>query len=198
MNKALLTILTIFILALSTPVKAQSFEDGSKAYDVGDYSRAFEIWLPLAERGDAGVQTLIGAMYKEGNGVPQDYAEAMRWYRMAAEQGLARPAFYIGVMYYKGQSVQQNYQEAARWYRIAAERGYARGQHLLGMMYATGQGVLQNYVTSHMWYNIANANGETEAIKLLNALNDLLNQDQILEAQARARKCFNSNYQDCD
>ena len=40
----------------------------------------------LAEQGYAEAQYVLGYMYDEGAGVPQDFKEAVRWYRKAAEQ----------------------------------------------------------------------------------------------------------------
>ena len=42
-----------------------------------------------AEQGSDHEQRLVGTMYYEGIGVPQDYSEAVKWYRLAAEQGNA-------------------------------------------------------------------------------------------------------------
>ena len=42
--------------------------------------------LPLANDGDARSQVMIGIMYKDGEGVPQDYKQAISWYIKAAEQ----------------------------------------------------------------------------------------------------------------
>lgn len=162
MRHALLAILTVFFLALGTPVKADRYWDGMQAYAEGDYSTAFEIWLSLAERGNKIAQYALAMLYEHGEGVSQNDIKAVHWYRMAAEQG------------------------------------FVVAQYKLGVKYATGKGVLEDYETSHMWFNIARAKGHTEAHKSLTILNDLLKQDQILQAQARARKCLNSNYQDCD
>ena len=59
-------------------------------------------WKPLAERGNAQAQILIGSLYRFGQGVPQDYAEALEWIRKAAEQGDAGGQFGLGVMHAKG------------------------------------------------------------------------------------------------
>ena len=40
-----------------------------------------------AEAGDADAQTVLGAMYDFGEGVPQNYAEAARWFRLAVKGG---------------------------------------------------------------------------------------------------------------
>jgi TPR repeat protein len=42
----------------------------------GDYATALREWTPLAEQGHAKAQTILGAMYKEGKGVPKDIVYA--------------------------------------------------------------------------------------------------------------------------
>ena len=45
-------------------------------------------WYRLAaEQGSATVQYILGQMYRQGKGPPQDYKTAVKWYRLAAEQG---------------------------------------------------------------------------------------------------------------
>ena len=46
----------------------------------------------------ADAQTLVGLMYTNRHGVPQDYAQALIWYRKAAEQRDARAQFGLGLM----------------------------------------------------------------------------------------------------
>ena len=47
-------------------------EKAKSAFVAGDTQTAFEIWKPLAEKGNAKAQNNFGIMYKEGKGVPQD------------------------------------------------------------------------------------------------------------------------------
>jgi TPR repeat protein len=63
------------------------YDAGAAAYDRGDYVTARQLWLPLAEAGDADAQTMLGIIYEEGLAIPHDYAAAMTWYRRAADQG---------------------------------------------------------------------------------------------------------------
>jgi TPR repeat protein len=184
--------------ALAAPVGAQDLNAGFTAYRAGDYATALENWRPLAEDGDATAQVSLGRMYSQGHGVPQDYAEAVRWYRLAAEQGDAWAQDSLGVMYSQGHGVPQDYAEAVRWYRLAAEQGNATAQSNLGTKFEEGRGAPQDYVSAHMWYNIASANGHESAAEWRDELAQRMTPDQIAEAQARARTCMASDYQDCD
>ena len=66
------------------------------------------------------------------------------------------------------------------------------------MIYETGDGVIQNNVSAHMWFNLQNANGINDAKNQRDFVADRMTSAQFAEAQARASKCLESNYQDCD
>ena len=120
--RTLLTALTALML-FATPVVAGDFEDGVAAYNAGDYEKAFRLWKPLAEQGDAGAQYNLGQMYRRGEGVPEDDAKAVYWYRKAAEQGLVEAQFNLGLRYYQGEGVLEDYVQAYAWWSIAATQG---------------------------------------------------------------------------
>ncbi|HIE87808.1 MAG TPA: sel1 repeat family protein, partial [Gammaproteobacteria bacterium] len=71
-------LITTVLLALLIP--ATSF--GASEED----KRWFEETQVEANQGDADAQYLLGLMYANGRGVPQDDKEAVRWYRLAADQ----------------------------------------------------------------------------------------------------------------
>ena len=73
-----------------------------------------------AAQGEAKAQTILGLMYYEGRGVPQDNAEALKWYRLAAAQGDALAQYHPGLMYAKGYGVPQDHIEAHKWFNLAA------------------------------------------------------------------------------
>ena len=75
------------------------------AYERKDFALAVALWKPLAEQGNAEAQTLLGAMYWQGEGVPRDHAEAARLYLLAAQQGYARAQYDIGFTYGFGEGI---------------------------------------------------------------------------------------------
>src|SRR5712672_2540246 len=81
---------------------AGPFEDAAAAHRKGDYSAAMRIIQPLAEQGNAVAQSIVGAMYRDGEGVPPNYAEALRWFRRAAEQGNDNAQTNLAFMYING------------------------------------------------------------------------------------------------
>ena len=120
----------LLVLALlgAQAAEAQTFENASAAYRRGDYAVAFESFRDLAAQGHADAQALVGHMYAEGRGVPQDDTEAVRWYRQAAEQGNAHAQYYLGIMYAGGRGVPQDYVQAHKWINLAAARSSASDQ----------------------------------------------------------------------
>jgi uncharacterized protein len=73
-----------------------ALSDAEQAYQKGNYAKAAKLYRPLAQRGDAIAQTLLGVLYVNGAGVPKDYAEAVKWFRLAAEQGNATAQDQLG------------------------------------------------------------------------------------------------------
>ena len=190
MIKAFLLALTL-VASLAGTAVAGPFEDGKAAYDKSDYATAMRLWRPLADRGDAPLQSLLGAMYAEGQGVPQDYAQAVSWYRKAADQGHANAQYNLGNQYYKGQGVPQDYAQAVAWYRKAADQGDAGAQNNLGNQYYKGQGVPQDYIQAHMWSNLAasrltDPTNRADAVKNRDVVAAKMTPAQIAEAQRLA------------
>jgi TPR repeat protein len=58
------------------------------AYDAGEYDRALQLLLPLAEGGDSEAQCLVGSIYHLGLGSTEpNESEAEKWYTLASDRG---------------------------------------------------------------------------------------------------------------
>jgi len=69
---------------------AGPWEDGMTAYNRGDYVPAIRLFRPLAQQGNAKAQSLLGVMYRKGQGVAKSSAHAFVWFSMASARGDAR------------------------------------------------------------------------------------------------------------
>lgn len=123
---------TAAILAVG-PAGAQSLEESMKtaagAYERKEFALALSIWKPLAQQGNAEAETLLGAMYWQGEGVPRDHKEAARLYLLAAEQGYARAQNDIGFMYGFGEGIPPHDDvQAYKWISLAIERYTSKNQ----------------------------------------------------------------------
>jgi uncharacterized protein len=145
------------IPASRTGTPTQGVDAAYAAYQNGDYATALRLSRPLAEKGDARAQSLLGLIYYNGRGVRQDEREAVKWFKRAAEQGDAASQLQLGIMYSEGRGVPQDYSEAAKWYQLAADKNTPEAEYNLGILYAYGQGVPQDNVLAHMWFNRAAA-----------------------------------------
>ena len=147
-------------------------------------------WQQLAEKGSVNAQFNLGAMYDNGDGVPEDAAEAAKWYHQAADQGHVNAQFNLGVMYANGEGVAENAAEAATWYRKAAEQGDHRAQYNLGALYANGQGVPQSNSESYVWWNLAAMSGNKNLAIKRDRAAEKLTTGELNLAQQRAAKLF--------
>jgi uncharacterized protein len=110
----------VLVFALFGVAAAGTVDDGQAAYLSGDYAKAMRLWLPLAIKGDAEVQNLVGSLYKEGQGVPKDYVKAATWFRKGANQGNANAEISLGWMCVEGYGVPKDDVKAYMWYDLAA------------------------------------------------------------------------------
>ena len=160
----LLASIVALLVAVSTlPVTAQTLEEAEAAYQRGDFTTALLGLGSYVDQGNARAQFLIGRMYENGEGLPQDYESAGSWYRFAAEQGHPEAQYHLGRMYEDGRGVPQDDTQAVWWYRLAAEQGETSAQLVLGVMYATGRGVPQDDTAAVRWYRKAAEQGNALA-----------------------------------
>lgn len=145
---ALLGTTALFLIATGVTFAAQhaqaEFTDGTRAYQGGDYERAYHEWLPLARAGNAAAQRNIGHLFRLGLGVSKDLKVAVNWYRLAADQGLSRAQANLGVMYLRGEGIARDLVKAADWFNKAAEQGHVISQYNLALMLEQGYGVPRN------------------------------------------------------
>lgn len=139
-------------------------EDAKAAYEKGDYSTAFSKFKTLADQHNPIAQYVVGSMYDNGYGVPEDDTEAVRWYKLSAGQGYAIAQDKFGFLYdIGGDGVPKDYVQAVRWFRLAAAQGLASAQRNLGSMYALGTGVTQDYKEALRLFQLAAAQGDAAA-----------------------------------
>ena len=117
----------------------------ARAINTGDFAAAQRILEPIAERGDAPAQYLLGGLYAQGHGVPQDWARADAWERRAADQGFAPAQYALGVAYGRGLGLPRAPVQALVWFTLAASRSSAEeGQNHAAAIQARDE------MTAHM------------------------------------------------
>jgi TPR repeat protein len=112
--------------------------------------KAMEIWLPLAEKGNAEAQWRLGvdywdeSSYSKGEDaevikIPEIGRKALYWITKAAEQGYEWAQIDLGMIYgntdYHGVPVLKDPKKEIYWYKLAANQGNAYAAHLLASIY---------------------------------------------------------------
>jgi hypothetical protein len=69
---------------------AGPWEDGMAAYNRGDYVPAIKVFRAMAEQGNAKAQSVLGVMYRRGQGVSRSPVRAFLWFSRAAARGDAQ------------------------------------------------------------------------------------------------------------
>ena len=94
MRKSILIGGVIMVLAFASGgvsvALAGPWEDGMSAYNRDDYVPAIRLFRPLAEQGNPKAQSVIGSMYRKGEGVARSSKRAFLWFSGAAARGDAR------------------------------------------------------------------------------------------------------------
>jgi len=154
---------------LPEPARAR-FKEGEASYFFGDYARAREYWLPLAEQGYAEAQANLGWMAQRGLGAAANIEQAKKWYELAAAQGQAIAQNNLGALYEHGLGVSQDYAKAVTLYQSSAEAGYRYALFNLAQLYLQGLGVEKDVVKARYWLERAAAQGVAEARAQLKAI----------------------------
>ena len=126
------------------------------------------VWLSkAAERGHAGAQNSLGAIYHFGWGVEKSLAEAVKWYRRAAEQGKPGAMVNLANLYLFDLANEKHYAEGLEWLRKAAELDKTEAQYLLAGLYYEGRAVKQDYAEAARLARLAAEKDFTQAQALL-------------------------------
>lgn len=111
------------------PLRAASADALARAhvaYSRGDYIGVVRMLTPLALRGNARAQALLGFMYENGFGAPQAYEAAVDFYLDAAIQGNPFGQAMLGLMYDKGHGMRPDVVLAYKWLNLAAAHASRR------------------------------------------------------------------------
>lgn len=98
--------------------------DGLTAMKDNRFEEAREIFLPLAQGGNADAEELIGVMYAMGLGVERDDERAFDWYLRASLKGHPGAQSGIGWYYEVGRGIPApDLPRAFAWYTLSAIGG---------------------------------------------------------------------------
>ena len=142
--------------------------EGIAAFNKHDFVTALRILEPLANKGDAEAQYLLGKMCA----VVTDQAKSIEWFKKSSEQGYAKAQAYLGIWYLKGLNVAQDkvkarelLQKAFSTLKEMAEKGDPESQYILSALYGldSDSGIDKDVLKAKEWLMKAATQGFVEA-----------------------------------
>ena len=100
---------------------ADQLEDAKAAIQNEDFTKSYELLLPLGEENNAVAQFLLGSLYINGQGVEKDDTKGLSWIMKSARQGYDQARLRALSIYFE-----------------LADRGDAGAMYNLGYMYLHG------------------------------------------------------------
>ncbi len=103
------------------------FETAAKAYEAGDYQKAYKYNKLACDSGvNLGCYNL-GALYANGQGIRQNYKEAFKYFKITCDSGEYRGCSGLGILYANGQGARQSYSMAKEYFGKACDLGDQQG-----------------------------------------------------------------------
>jgi TPR repeat protein len=123
LKRAACALLPLALICTRAAAAEQTFEDGRRAYDLGEYAAAKTIWAQLAQAGDAKSAASLAYLYRQGKGVPRDAGTAARWYYQAALHGDPAAQAALCDIHLKGVGVRRDFRTAFFWCELSISGG---------------------------------------------------------------------------
>ncbi len=109
-------------------------EEAAYAYAREDYSRALNLFLPLAQRGDPRAQTSVGIIFANALGTAVDYSQALRWLTKAADQQVGEAQLELGKMHRDGLGVPVDSDTALKLFESASDKDTPNSYSAVGSL----------------------------------------------------------------
>ncbi len=150
------------VMGLQSPL-----EQARQAIVHEQFAEARALLVPLAEKGEAEAQYLLGHLIDGGWGGPQDPAGALSWWLRAAEQNHGEALFRAGLAYLYGRGVDPDENRALELLEQAAMLGHHGAELALGKALLLGVRGPGHVPTAILWLSCAAAAGNQEAAEIV-------------------------------
>ena len=134
------------------------------AFQRGYFITAFSLATDrVTNDADPKAMTLLGELYAEGLGVPQDDRRAAEWYRLAAARGDSNAMFALAMFALNGRAGPRDRDASTRWLAAAAKLGHPLAAYDLALLYVEGQMFPQDFSRAAELLRIAAQGGSADA-----------------------------------
>jgi len=86
-RKLIITLFLLYGIVSPSFVKADDFQDAVRIANNRDFETAYKMLVPLAEKGHAAAQLILGMMYFKGTGVEKNIVQADKWLLISEKLG---------------------------------------------------------------------------------------------------------------
>jgi antitoxin component YwqK of YwqJK toxin-antitoxin module len=138
----------------------EQLQEALGAAKLSDFETALDIWLPLAEAGNAEAQYQIAIMNEHGEGIPENKIAAQNWMKRAAEQHHPKAQQILGNYLFHGTAGEVDKQQSYAWMLAAAENGVIQAQRETAMNLLDGEGVKKDQRRAIYWFSVAALNSD--------------------------------------
>ena len=171
----LFSLLICFVLPLMA--YADQLEDAKTAIKNQDFKKAYELLQPLADQNNLEAQTMLGAMYVNGQGVEKDITKGLAMITKAAvkgyqpakleafmlnmelgKQGDETAMYNVGYMCLNDWGGKHDNNTCLKWFESSAELGHEKSVRILAKIYSDGMfGVAPDKKKAVYWENLKKA-----------------------------------------
>jgi TPR repeat protein len=142
----------------------------------------------FADNGSPLAQYLLGSLYENARGLPQDYGKAKAWYVTAAVQGNTDAMRSIGALYIDGKLGKVDRAAGIDWFRRSSALGDLKSQVQLGELMADaatigGSTPRAEIVEAYKWLALASKSGNATAGSRLDQITGLLSAAELKRAR---------------
>ena len=86
-RKLIITLFLLYGIVSPSFVKADDFQDAVRIANNRDFETAYKMLVPLAEKGHAAAQLILGMMYFKGTGIEKNIVQADKWLLISEKLG---------------------------------------------------------------------------------------------------------------
>jgi TPR repeat protein len=134
------------------------------AFQRGYFLTAFSFATDrVTKDADPKAMTLLGELYADGLGVPQDDRRAAEWYGLAAARGDSNAMFALAIFALNGRGGPRDREASTRWLAAAAKLGHPLAAYDLALLYIEGQMFAQDFGRAAELLRIAAQGGSADA-----------------------------------
>ena len=83
----IITLYILFGIVVPNFVKADELQDAIRVLNNRNFETAYKMLAPLAEKGNAAAQLIVGMMYFKGKGIEKNIVQADKWLLISEELG---------------------------------------------------------------------------------------------------------------